>query len=114
MKNRKPEQEDFYEAFLNKAGEIMFAIAFRDTAPEEPRILYDGGEHALFYRHPEQTILLDFLHPDIREPLHNVKEVLISEVDSSKVIREYDVPVKLVKKLPLDEKNIEQMPEPRN
>ena len=114
MKNRKPEQEDFYEAFLNKAGEIMFAVAFREDEPSDARILYDGGEHALFYRNTKQTILLDFLHPEIRIPLTKVTKVLISEVESDKVIREYDVSVKMVKKLPLDEANIKPLPEPRN
>lgn len=107
MENKKTaEQEDFYEAFLNKHNEIMFAIAFRDSTPIDAKILYDGGEHALLYREPEKAILLDFLAPEIRKPLKKCTEVLISEVTAFKVEREYNVPVKIVKKLPLDKENI--------
>ncbi|MGD9637478.1 MAG: hypothetical protein AB7U85_00290 [Alphaproteobacteria bacterium] len=103
---KNAEQEDFYEAFLNKHDEIMFAIAFRENQPEDAKIIYDGGEHALFYRSPDKTILLDYLHPEIRDPLTKCAEVLISEVTRLKVEREYNVPVKIVKKLPLDKENI--------
>ena len=96
------EQEDFYEAFLNKHNEIMFAIAFRESQPEDAKIIYDGGEHALFYRSPDKTIILDYIHPEIREPLKNSSNVLISEVTTFKVEREYNVPVKIVKQLPID------------
>ena len=107
MTNKKTaEQEDFYEAFLNKHNEIMFAIAFRESPPEDAKIIYDGGEHALFYRSPDKTIILDYIHPEIREPLKNSSNVLISEVTSFKVEREYDVPVKIVKQLPLDKEAV--------
>ena len=94
------------EAFLNKDSEIMFAIAHRDNEPVQPMIIYDGKEHALFYRTPEDIIILDYLHPEIRGPLEKVTSVLISEVDESKVILEYDVSVKIVAKLPVRPESI--------
>lgn len=107
MENKKiVEQEDFYEAFLNKQNEIMFAIAFREHQPQDAKIIYDGGEHALFYHDADKTIILDYLHPEIRKPLKASKQVLISEVTAFKVEREYSVPIKIVKRLPLDKGRI--------
>ncbi len=107
--NSKAVQEDFYEAFLNKDSEIMFAVAHRSNIPVQPKIIYDGKEHALFYRTPEDIIILDFLHPEIRKPLRKVTKVLISEVDAEKVVREYEVPLKLVKQLPIDHASIKPL-----
>ena len=102
MMSSKAEQEDFYEVFINKFDEIMVVIAHREGEPLQPKIIYDGKEHALYYRNSESIIILDYLHPDVRVPLSKVKEVLISEVDDEKVVKEYSVPLKMVKQLPID------------
>ena len=63
---KKPQQESFYELHLNKNDEVMISIHAKDGVPKSPVLLYDGGAHALLYRTPEQSILLDFIHPDAR------------------------------------------------
>jgi hypothetical protein len=99
-------QENFYEAFLNDDDEIMFAIASRESEPEKPQLIYDGGEHAILYRNKGNTIVMDFLHPDIRPYLSKAQTILISEVNETEVVREYEVFKKQVKNIPLSENSV--------
>jgi hypothetical protein len=109
-KLNKPEQEEFYDILQNSSGDLLISIKAREGGPEEPKIVYDGGEHALLYRSKGFSITLDFIHPEAREPLANVDSVLIVEFDNDEVVREYDVPVKKVKKLPIAAENLPKLP----
>lgn len=94
--------EGSYEIMVNDVNEVLIAVKSKKTEPKSPRILYDGGDHAIFYRNESETVLLDFIHPDAKNFLFQTKSVLIGEVDDRKGIkRAYDVPVKQVIKLPL-------------
>lgn len=104
--SKKPEQESFYEIHLNKRGEIMISVRAKEDEPSSPVLLYDGGEHALLYRTPENTILLDFIHPDARSALYEAPSVLIAETKRFKVVREYEAVCRRVKSLPLDNAGI--------
>lgn len=99
---KKPQQESFYELHLNKNGEVMISIHAKDGAPKSSVLLYDGGAHALLYRTPEQSVLLDFIHPDARPYLAQAETVLIAEAADYKVVREYTAKCRHVKSLPLD------------
>lgn len=95
------ETEDFYDIIENSEGELLFSIKARQGGPEKPKILYGAGEHALFYRSNDQTVVLDYVHPDVREALAKVSSVLIVEFHGDSIIREYNVPVRQVKQLPI-------------
>lgn len=99
---KKPEQETFYEVHVNKDDELMISLHARENDPVSPVIIYDGGAHALLYRTPDSTVLLDFLHPAVREYLKAAKSVLIAEVKEGTVLREYTAKCRFVKNLPLD------------
>jgi hypothetical protein len=71
--------EEFYDILQNSAGDIMFCIQTRDGEPVQPEVLYSGGVNALYRRRPDQIILLDEVHPDVREALRNAKKILIAE-----------------------------------
>ena len=103
---KKPQQESFYELHLNKNDEVMISIHAKDGNPKSPVLLYDGGAHALLYRTPEQSILLDFIHPDARPCLARPESVLIAEASDYKVVREYSAKCRHVKNLPLDEASV--------
>ena len=49
------EQEGRYDILENNAGEIMIIIKYRSGGPENPRLVYDGGEVALLYRSRESA-----------------------------------------------------------
>lgn len=105
----KFEQENFYEFHLNKKNELMVSIKSRSDTPENPLLIYDGGEHALFYRKKDQVILLDFIHPEVRPFLKEAKIILFSETQNYQIIRDYNVPCKIVTNLPIDINNISQL-----
>jgi len=74
--------EEFWDVLQNSAGDIMFCIQTRGGEPVQPEIMYSGGANALYRRRPDQFILLDEVHPDVREALCNAQEVLVAEFNS--------------------------------
>jgi tetratricopeptide (TPR) repeat protein len=87
--------EEFWDVIQNSAGDIMFCIQTRTGEPVQPEILYSGGVNALYRRRPDQFILLDEVHSDVREALRNAQEVLIAEFtpyneeNKGGILREY-------------------------
>lgn len=103
------EQELYYDILQNKEGDLLFCVRTRNGEPENPYIEYDGGANALYHRRPEQTILLDEIHPDVRPAILAAENVLFAEFipeneqtkpDEAGIIREYIVHVRNVNKLP--------------
>jgi hypothetical protein len=97
-----------YRVYLDDNEEMMFAILEKDGEEENPMIIYDGGPHAILYRNRKQTVLLDYLNGQVREPLTKIKQALVAEIkqDRQTLAREYDAPVKQVKQLPLPSEGI--------
>ena len=99
--------EGEYAILTNNAGEVMISMSSKGTEPDNPRIIYDGGDHALYYRNSNETILLDYINPEVREEIAEVKTILVAEVEIDEekkdgdVIRAFEVPLQMVKKLPL-------------
>lgn len=83
----------------NGAGEIMFIINAKSEDPENPRIVYDGGDSALLYRSKESAVILTNINEDARSALIKVKEVLVVEIKDDDAYREYTVPMRKVKDL---------------
>jgi hypothetical protein len=88
-----------YDMLQNAAGEILIIIEYREGGPENPRLLYDGGDIALLYRSRESALILNNIHEKARAPLKSVNEVLIAEIEDDDVAREYKVPTRLVHNL---------------
>ncbi|MBR5598986.1 MAG: hypothetical protein IKW39_02995 [Alphaproteobacteria bacterium] len=90
-------QESRYDILQNKAGEILIIINSRQGAPENPRFIYDGGDTALLYRTKEMAVVFKNIANGARKPLKMVTSMLVVEVEEDDVLREYTVPVRLVK-----------------
>ncbi len=105
-----PIQEKSYEVFPTTVGSLVFAIAQKKGEVDHPRVVYDGGPHALLFRSSEEVVILDFLHPKAQKLLKNLDETYISEIDHSvsAISKMYAVPVQHVKRLPLDLSALEQ------
>lgn len=86
-----------YSIFQNSKGDIMIMINSQNTGPENPWLFYDGGATALLYRSPDSAVAVKSIAEDARNPLKNVAEVLIVEVNDEEVEKEYIAPVRLVK-----------------
>ena len=100
--NQSNDNEDSssrYEILQNAAGEIMLIIHAREGEPDNPRIVYDGGDEALLYRNRESSIILEGIAEKAREPFLKVDQVLVVEVKNDDVAREYKVPLRKIKSL---------------
>ncbi len=97
MSTNELEQESRYDILQNKKGEILIIINSRSGGPENPRFIYDGGATALLYRTKDMAVVFRGVAEGARKPLKMVTSMLIVEVEGDEVIREYDVPVRIVK-----------------
>lgn len=95
------EQEKEFNILKNSAGELMILIQARMEDAAQPRLAYNGGRHAVLYRNDHNTVILDYIHPDIRAVLDASKNVLIVETRDGAIIREYISSVRHLKEIPL-------------
>ena len=96
-------QMKLYTTFLTENGDVVCVIpAVQENGPVEPKILYDGREHALFYRAPGQSFVLDYINEAIQIALKQTDKVLLFEVDldQQNIVTDYFVPVVRTERLP--------------
>ena len=86
-----------YSILQNKKGEIMLMMSARNNEPISPRFIYDGKDMALLYRNKDSAVNFQNISEGAREALMNVSEILVVEEADDDVLREYMVPVRLVK-----------------
>jgi len=84
------------------SGELYIFMNAKKDKPASPQIVYDGGDHAVFIRNQEQKIILDYIHPDVRQKLKDAKEVVIVETLLENIRDSYFVHMKTVEKIPVD------------
>jgi hypothetical protein len=77
--DRKLDEEAYYDILQNSNKELLFCIGEYEGEPDNPYIVYNGGELAVLYRSPGHAVILDMLHPDAHEQLKLAKEVLVAE-----------------------------------
>jgi len=97
--SKEKQQSGRYDMLENAAGEILIIIEYREGGPENPRLVYDGGDQALLYRSRESAFMLNSIADEARLPLKSVSEVLMVEIENDDVAREYKVPVRIVRSL---------------
>ncbi len=103
------EAESHYDILESEDNELLVAIKARDGNPMKPTIVYAGEEHGVFYRNENLTIILDYIHPDVRGNFRKVESILIAEFQDGSIIREYMVPVKQVNQLPITDEKIQSL-----
>ena len=101
MKENLVEQEKNFNILKNPAWDLMILIRARLEDATQPKIIYNGGKHAVLYRNQDNTIVLDFIHPSIRSDLGRVVTLLVVEAHDGSIIREYMAEVKHMKQIPL-------------
>ena len=95
------EQEKNFNILQNESGNLMVLIRARLDDAVQPKLVYNGGEHALLYRNEHQTIILDYIHPAVRKALRKQKQVLIVETNEGAVVSEYMCSVTCLKNTPI-------------
>jgi hypothetical protein len=96
-------QMQSYTTFLTEKGDLVIVIPFiSNSSAIGAKILYDGKEHALFFRRPNEVIVLDYLNEAAQIVLKQAGKVLLFEVDINKqsIVTDYFVPVIITEKLP--------------
>ena len=96
-------QEKQYVVMTDKENRVIICISEKNLEPENPMILYDGKDHAMFYRRRGQTVMLDYINKDMQKTVYDAKQVFGVELkDPKNAVRTYVVPIKQVARLPLD------------
>ncbi len=95
-------QESFFIAENDLGGELYLFLDAKNSAPKTPKIIYDGRDHALFYRNEKSKIILDYIHPDVREKLRKSKEIMVVETLLENISDAYMVSLEIVEKIPLN------------
>ena len=83
-------------------GELYIFISAKSDVPASPQIIYDGKDHAIFLRNNEQKIILDYIHPEVREKLRHSSEVIVVETLLDNIKDSYYVNLKIVDEIPVD------------
>ena len=86
-----------YDILQNDKGDILMILQQRNGGAENPLFIYDGSQYALLYRSHESTVYFDDIAEQARMPLKSVSEIQIVEIEDNDVVREYKVPVRVVK-----------------
>lgn len=73
------QEKDFIIDLNEDSGLLTFGIKEKQGEVIDPKIVYDGKDHALLYRNPEQIILLDYINDELKDRLFNAERVMISE-----------------------------------
>ena len=83
-------------------NELYIFIEAKKNHPDNPRIIYDGFDHAVFLRSPEQKIILDYINPEIRGELRKSKRIIMVETILENIKESYYVDMQIVDKIPVD------------
>lgn len=86
-----------YDILQNDKGEILIIIQQCNGGAENPLFVYDGSQYALLYRSHESTVYFEDIAEGARVPLKTVTSLQIVEIENDDVVREYKVPVRIVK-----------------
>ena len=91
-----------YEIVTTQEGALVFVIKPCGNEPDLPILIYDGGNHATFYRTSDDVMLLDYISSEVQSQLNKSKFILVTELDSDKgqIIRDYKARVKIFRSNP--------------
>ncbi len=83
-------------------GEIYIFIDACKDKPQNPRVIYDGKDHAIFLHSPDDKIILDYIHPEVREKLRHSTGVVMVETILENIKDSYVADLQIVDNIPVD------------
>lgn len=83
-------------------NELYIFIEAKKDHPNNPRIIYDGYDHAVFLRTPQEKIILDYINPEIRNELRKSQRIIMVETILENIKESYYVDMQIVDKIPVD------------
>ena len=94
-------EKSFYVA-EGEEGELYVFLKAKNDQPQATKIIYDGKDHAIFLRNNEQKIILDYIHPDVRDKLRKARQVVIVETILENIKDSYVADMQMVEDIPVD------------
>lgn len=94
-------EKSFYVA-EGEEGKLYVFLKAKNDQPQAPKIIYDGKDHAIFLRNNEQKIILDYIHPDVRDKLRKARQVVIVETILENIKDSYIADMQMVEDIPVD------------
>ena len=83
-----------------KDGRLIIEIPELEGKPEKSLFFYAGEEHALYVRNNEQTLIMDYINPAVREKLARSSQVVILEANiDTQDCEVYSLPVQHLSEL---------------
>jgi len=83
-------------------NDLYIFIEAKKNHPDNPRIIYDGYDHAVFLRTPEEKIILDYINPEVRNELRKSQRIIMVETILENIKESYYVDMQIVDKIPVD------------
>lgn len=99
-------KENKFVVAEGEEGELYIFIEAKKNLPERPKVIYDGKDHAVFLRSPNEKIILDYIHPEVREKLRQAPAVIMVETILENIKDSYLAEMQIVDNIPLDWKKI--------
>ena len=92
-------QKARYDILSNEKGQVMLIIQSRKNEPVNPLLLVSGtyDSAAILYRCQENAVYFDDMAEDAYDAIVKVDQVLVVEMSDDDLVREYKVPVSVVK-----------------
>lgn len=92
-------QKARYDILSNEKGQVMLIIQSRKNEPVNPLLLVSGtyDSAAILYRCEENAVYFDDMAEDAYNAIVKVDQVLVVEMSDDDLVREYKVPVSVVK-----------------
>ncbi len=95
-------KENKFVVAEGEEGELYIFIEAKKNSPEHPKVVYDGGDHAVFFRSPEEKIILDYIHPEVRDKLRKASGVIMVETILENIKDSYIAEMQIVEHIPVD------------
>ena len=92
-----------YEIVISDEGIPVFVIDANRSKPDNAILLYDGGRHATLFRNDHDVVLLDYIPDEACSYISNSSWAVVLEKNKAgdKILKDYKVMIKHVKKNPL-------------
>lgn len=86
----------------DEGGSLYIYLKAKNNLPSNPKIIYDGFDHAIFVRSADEKIILDYINPQVRDKLRKSKEVVVVETVLENIKDAYIADMNIIEKIPLD------------
>ncbi|MCQ2223703.1 MAG: hypothetical protein MJZ35_07950 [Bacteroidaceae bacterium] len=86
-----------YTILKNQEQQLLLTIEYQATDPDDPMLVYDGGDTALLIRDWDSTIKLSSISEEASHALMGSSEIRVHELHNEVLLRDYVARIRIVK-----------------